>query len=338
MARVSDWFNEWAGTLIVRSGRLDWPDRASEDGAEFWRDVERSLVRCGATFAHADEASSMACDQVELWPNQFRGAIVELVKGLQKAEQDGLRAEQGGVKPDSMDEAKRLSRDCVDCGGGGITYRFVHPEHEGKLRTAGGGAMPVGASIPLHCGCPMGVLLARKDRDSPKDERVGMLDISRFPGFHLASVPWSDGWDNQYRYRPSRWNAVDRRPDDAPAWSDSISESRVHFRQLQADLAMGVRDRKPTADRPSATITLTPTQEQFLRDLEPGRRAAFEALSPGRKSQILTPFRDRIIDVDIRAAMAELPMPAPKPTVPEPSPEPETQSGPDHSNYDETPY
>lgn len=195
MARVSDWFDEWAKTLRARSGRVDWLDPASEQGASFWADFERAFVRHGVTFELADEASSAVCDVPGLYPDNYRPMILEAISRLIARANEQQFAQAGTV-----DAARLASKGCTDCDGSGFAPRFVHPEIHGKVRTIGGGIAPVGAKVVYPCSCPMGKLIAR-GLIQPGMSRPA-LTVDEYPSLRRDAVPWSDEPDNKYRHHP----------------------------------------------------------------------------------------------------------------------------------------
>lgn len=205
MSRVRDWFDEFAMTLIARSNRPNWPSFDSEVGQAFWDDFERSLIRIGATFALADEASSIVCDMPDLFPADIRPKVIDEVKKL-RAKAD---MEAKGSDPNSSVEAARTaSRDCPDCLGNGSAVRYVHAEILGKLRTAAGNPVPVGGSVSIPCSCPLGLHVAR---GLAPECRPAPPTIDKYPSLRRWAAPWGspspDGMDNQFRYRPSEWDA-----------------------------------------------------------------------------------------------------------------------------------
>lgn len=279
MARVSDWFDEWAVTLRDRSGRQDWPDATSESGLAFWDDFERALVRIGATFDLADEASSAACDVPNLYPNQFRSFVVEAIRKLQSRSQ----AESRGGDLRDPEAARIASRDCWDCGGSGFAPRYVHPEILGKVRTVGGHEAPVGMRVGYPCSCPLGKLAASGLRQD--GQARDPLTVDDYPSLRLRPVPWpSDhpaGLDCRFRHHPDRWDAFEGRPMAPEIVVASRDEGLEMLRSLTESSRMPQERpaRRGWPDRPS------------------GRREAQEGASaaPGSRPDIDAPIPDPVL-------------------------------------------
>lgn len=84
MARVEDWFPEFAVTLQARCRRTDWPEFGTESGDEFWRTLEKNLRRHGATAEIADEASALVAARSLKYLGEYPAAILEAIKALRE--------------------------------------------------------------------------------------------------------------------------------------------------------------------------------------------------------------------------------------------------------------
>lgn len=203
------WFRAFAKKLVLRSGRNDWPDPTSEAGRVFWADFYGAIRRTGATPEEADEAASVACDTPDLWPNQFRPAIVEALKAQFARNQAQDRGQAAG----SREEAEAASVGCPDCDGRtGLATRFVHASHAGRFASGRGESFPVGARVALACSCPLGRWLRKMNLDAPRDRRVAIPALEQFPEFALGPVDWSAAPDSPYRVHPDDWDGYSGRP------------------------------------------------------------------------------------------------------------------------------
>lgn len=215
MARLK-WFREFAAKLIERSARLEWPPA----GSEFWQDFERALSGIAATAEQADRASSEVCDLPGLFPSDYRPKVLEAVRRLQAEASAG----PGGPALGSREEAQAISRGCPECGGSGISARYVHAEILDRYPKA-----TVGASVSGWCGsCPHGRFLA----------------IANAPGSQLPRT-WSDvpgmGLGSKYCHRPSQWDDAANAPLPDP-------DPAVLFDR--ANLARALRHPKVRQDAP----------------------------------------------------------------------------------------
>jgi hypothetical protein len=218
MARVSDWFTDFAIQLIERSGRGDFP----ELGTEFWCDFEKSLVRIGATFAQADAASSSVCDLPDVFPSQYRGLVVQAVQAIQAREAVAAR----GVPAGSRQEAEIASRECPECLGSGWSTRFIHAEVVGRMRAAGGNDLPAGCSVASACGsCQLGRFQAAANSTPERPCRTW----ADSPEFRFGPVPWSDRPDNRYAHRPESWDHRHDRPLEVAPPTKGLRDLVVRF-------------------------------------------------------------------------------------------------------------
>jgi hypothetical protein len=228
VSRVREWFDDFAAAMIERSGREDFP----APGTEFWDDFERSLVRIGATWPHADEAASIVCDIPNLFPNNFRPMVVEAVKKIQAREQAGLAAGPGAT---TREDADLASRGCPDCGGSGFAHRYVHEDILGMIKSARGNDVPVGYEFSVPCSCALGHLAAQTLRKP--NQSAPTLTIDRYPALRREPVEWTDspdGLDNRHRYRPAHWDAAAGRPVEPEFPIRSVDDLRALIRTLAA--------------------------------------------------------------------------------------------------------
>lgn len=254
--KVEQWFAVFVDRLIVRSARNDWPKLDTDDGAEYWRDFRRALVRCGASEDEADEASSLACESADLWPNQAKAMVVGHVRAIQARKQAAAKAE-GKAAPSSREEAALLSRDCDACSGDGLMSRFVHASHAGRFATAGGRAFPVGSRVTLFCGCPLGMLLHGQDTSRP-----AIASAAAFPELL---------WERQYRYHPDNWDAMHGEPiaETTPEAIRAMLDRSVAARKAPSNPATGhPDDGRGLWHRPSRIASARPWRPGSAR---PGR-------------------------------------------------------------------
>lgn len=199
MAMVRDWFPDFASALVERSGRSDFPD----PGSEYWADWQREFAREGVHWPEADAASSRVCNLPNLFINDYRPMVMAEIKKVQResASPSGLTG--------SLDEAKFASKDCPDCGGSGHAIRYVHADILGRMKTAQGNDVPVGASFALPCSCPLGHHVSR---GYAVDGKRPARRVDEHPSLRRIASRWgseaSDGLDNQYRHRPDEWDGL----------------------------------------------------------------------------------------------------------------------------------
>jgi hypothetical protein len=228
MAAVRDWFGDFMAAVIERTCR---GDDLPEPGSEFWSDFERSLVRIGAIWPHADEALSIVCDS-KVFPSDIRPAIVAEIRRLQ-----GLALASGGAGTSvhTREEAEAASRGCQDCSGAGYAHRFVHEDILGLIRTARGNDVPVGYEFAVPCSCALGQLAAHTLRKPGQTSPI--LTIDKYPALRREPVEWTDspdGLDNRHRYRPAHWDAARGRPLEPEFPIRSVDDLRTLVRSLAA--------------------------------------------------------------------------------------------------------
>lgn len=201
MSRVDDWFPSFCDALIDRSLRADWP----AGGSGYWDDFRRELLLIGSRWEEADVAISRVCNQPKVFIADFRPLILAEIKKIQREPS----APSGvGLDPKAAEAA---SRDCVECRGTGMAIRFVHECILGRLKTANGSDVPVGASVAIPCDCAFGRHLARSGLEGGKVRST----IGEFPTLRRSPFPWAncpDGLDSRFRYRPRDWNDEAGRP------------------------------------------------------------------------------------------------------------------------------
>lgn len=191
---VEDWFGVFVASIEQRIP-LGWPP--VED--EFWVVLKRVLINAGANQEVADEALFRVAES---------GAVKfanEFVEPLRKTIGEVWREKDStGHAPDSREAAKAHpdSRACTDCGGEGMTSRYLHdPNHPRH-----------GTSYALYCNCPIGRWIERNHREKQPEIRKRMRALADYPQLQLGPVDWSDAPDNKHRIPPRMWNDADGCP------------------------------------------------------------------------------------------------------------------------------
>lgn len=119
-----EWFHGWARRHFARHAETA-PDPDTEDGAERMEIVRRQWDRIGITRSEADELTDQMATVLRLTARDHVPRLMDLAKKL-----TGNRPTQGvyGDRAAAVDK----SRNCVSCGGEGLTSRrfptAVHPE------------------------------------------------------------------------------------------------------------------------------------------------------------------------------------------------------------------
>lgn len=160
------WFTPWIKRHRELLPRSDWPAPGSPMYAAWLTILEREHV----TEAEAGAASErMVSDP----PHHLDGHIPQLLVLVR-----GTRQKAGVAVPGTREEAIESSRDCVECGGGGLTRR--------KFATR---RNPTPAWYSCYCHrCPHGRWL--KDRHSTEDTLRGrIIDLADYPQLHHAMEP-----------------------------------------------------------------------------------------------------------------------------------------------------
>jgi hypothetical protein len=194
MARVEEWFGEWLERHARRHPRDDWPP----PGDDLYRGWIGNFVLHGVVEDVAEEASVRLMAAPPRWLGEHVQATLDAARAIFRE-----RAErQAGHDPSSRESALLASRDCPDCGGGGLAVRWRH-------RSAGPGVLP---AIVLYCTCPHGRWLERTHREHAPDVRRRLHDLADHPWLQLGPVAWQDGPDNRHRYQPASWDDAAGRP------------------------------------------------------------------------------------------------------------------------------
>jgi hypothetical protein len=176
---IADWFDDWLpdALAVFADGRL--PDPAAVEGIPFYRSWRSNFVLHGLT--DRDVADAVA-DRVAALPRRGNSEYLPLLLDAARAIYRE-RAESGaGRDPSSREAAELASKDCDDCGGGGLAVRW-------RQKSAVPGKPP---TIALYCTCPMGRWIERAHRERSPEVRRRMCD--------LADHPWLRG--HEYRTPP----------------------------------------------------------------------------------------------------------------------------------------
>lgn len=172
--RVDEWFTRWQVRVVEQSGRADWPD-----SPEYWSAIRRQLIQAGATF----EASCEALDAIGLegwgFPSDFPKRLATALPGAFKR----IAAIQAtGESVDDRSTAERLSRDCPECAGGGITIR--------RFRREG---VPGGMTAGVICHqCPMGRWVASRWAAAKGPRPIDLRDRA-----DLRGQDWREPFDDE---------------------------------------------------------------------------------------------------------------------------------------------
>jgi hypothetical protein len=176
---IADWFDGWLhdALAVFSDGRL--PAETSEEGLRFFGSWRSNFVLHGLT--DRDVADAVA-DRVAALPRRGSAEYLPLLLDAARAIYRE-RAESGaGRDPSTREAAELASKDCYDCGGGGLAVRW-------RQKSAG---HPAGPAITLYCTCPMGRWIERAHRERSPEVRRRMCD--------LADHPWLRG--HEYRTPP----------------------------------------------------------------------------------------------------------------------------------------
>jgi hypothetical protein len=162
----ADWYPKFTKRLVDRLQRADWPDPTSE----WWTDLRRELSEHNVSQAEADAAVGKLYASPPKWLSDVPAALLEAVRLVR----DGQHAAGG-----SLDDARAAARDCPECGGFGLTSRFVRIARRDTI-----------ASVAFCCHrCAAGRWLA----DHYRQQSAGK---TRIP--NLAS--WSVYQDERLKY------------------------------------------------------------------------------------------------------------------------------------------
>lgn len=185
--RASDWFAGWLRRHLQRHPRNDWPDPASEGGQLFFGGWRTTLQRHGVREAEADLASELLQAEA-VYPERHLERLLELVKGVWAEERKELSP---AWSRDPRVSALEASRDCPDCYGQGMAYRYRRnpPVDElGRLRL----------SILCYCRCSYGRWLRDTHRNQCRNEFARIYDLDAYPFL----------WGEEYSY-PSHLRHLD---------------------------------------------------------------------------------------------------------------------------------
>lgn len=244
--KVDDWFGLFIMSHMARFPREDWPAEMSQDASEFFGAWRHQFILKGLTEDVATRASLDLAGEPPRWKADHLPAILKAAAEVRRQLEPQTSAES------PLEDARIASRDCPDCLGNGSAVRYVHPEILGKLVTVGGNEVPIGGSVAIPCSCPLGRHVARglapEGRPSPPT-------IDRYPTLRRWAAPWgspsSDGLDNQFRHRPSDWDAVRGCPLPSEIY-DLASLKALTFAGKASGLTVARRSQLAAMDRASA--------------------------------------------------------------------------------------
>jgi hypothetical protein len=202
---VHDWIFDFVGSVQEVIPRHDWP----EVGSDFWAVMERAFVRDGVKRGAAERALFTVAENAPPYTDRIRASLIEVARTYQ-VQANREAALEGDTSSLDRDAAAELSRGCDECGGSGLTSRYV------RSRRAGG-IVPVGFSCHL---CPLGRWIAKqwigKDGSRPVD---------------LADYP--DLWGREHKHAPATQAAADA-PESATfreLWDRIRVRTRAESRQ-----------------------------------------------------------------------------------------------------------
>lgn len=197
-----NWVPQFFATHIKRSGRTDFPLMGSEDGREFWEAWFNYIRRDNVNEDTARKASLRVCEQ-DLFPERHLAAFQKAVKEVRKEN----RSSGKPTGADTREEAEEKTSVHCECGRTGLVTRYSH-KPEGQTRIC-------------YCLCPMGRWVMHHHSS---EQRSAYLDLAVNPVLQLGPVPWSDQWDNRFRYPRSLWDSQAKRPAqiDTNAWRQDL--------------------------------------------------------------------------------------------------------------------
>jgi hypothetical protein len=158
MAKVEDWAPDFLCRHCERFPRPDWP----ELGSEFWLAWISKLKIHGVTEAVADEASRAMIDKPPAYLDRHWSELLEGIKGVWAASEVPSEANL------NQERAMIASRNCPECGGGGLTFRrFLATD--GQI-----------VSLAFDCLCAYGHWRHRS-RQSPEPSRTVSFNLADYP-------------------------------------------------------------------------------------------------------------------------------------------------------------
>lgn len=248
MKKVDDWFGLFIATHMMRFPREDWPEEMSEEASNFFGAWRHQFIIKGLTEDVATKASLDLAGDPPRWLADHLPAILKAGAEVRRQAEPQTSAES------PLEDARMASRDCPDCLGNGSAVRYVHPEILGKLKTSAGNPVPIGGSVSIPCSCPLGRHVAR---GLAPEGRQPVPTVDRYPSLRRWEAPWgspsSDGLDNQFRYRPSEWDAALECPRLTPihdlATLKAITTSvKDHSVALERRSQLAAMDRAPASE------------------------------------------------------------------------------------------
>lgn len=116
---VIDWFVNWQITHVERCPRADWPDLS---GA-FWDALRIRFINDGTTYDQATKASlSMALEPCAFLDQHHKELLI-LVSAARA--EDAKNGRDANDPDEKRRRALESSADCAECGGMGLTVRFL---------------------------------------------------------------------------------------------------------------------------------------------------------------------------------------------------------------------
>lgn len=169
---VADWFPAFSDQVCEVIPRPDWPALTSE----FWAVVERAYVRDGVRHGAAIRALYAVAEHPPAYLDRVRTTLIEVGRAMQVQEANAQATDGGEM---DRETAAEKSKTCGECGGAGMTSRFVFVRRLERY-------VSCGCICPV---CPMGRWTARQWRE---EKGTKPFDLQDHPQL----------WDEALKYAP----------------------------------------------------------------------------------------------------------------------------------------
>lgn len=332
----AEMFEAWLKIHRSMHKRGKWADPAIPAGADEYRLWQKKFEQWGMDFDTAVEISEhLYAEEGEIYPEKTLPAMRRIQKEmLEKAAKSAGKSVNGGP----LDEPY-----CHDCKGTGQALRYPHsPTHKAYGK----------AALALACVCGAG------RRWMAANPNLGITDLRTQPRLQRRPVPWAeleDGLDNQFRYRPSQWDAELGRPKpvDLDAFrrdiaarglrnlADSVGDRLRELRREARSVPLPKGDPPhaspsefvgPASPPPRSEPSLWPRHADIRSALDGPSREILDAQEPWRMREIFDGIEREGMPTDsdiatVRLRLLSLAAPA-KPPAPEPDPDPDPVPAP----------
>lgn len=181
-AAAAAWFEPWTANVMETNPSDEW---AAPD-SQFWVELAALVEEERISEDEARRALSLMFGRVR-FPGQLAGELRDAVAKLRSdAAQAAVRTQ--GVLPGTLEEARRKSIGCPDCGGEGTTSRRLEVREVRANNTLGDASE---RTVGLACVCAAGRWILRGWLAATPPTRA--LDLAEWPALWLEGG-WHPTW------------------------------------------------------------------------------------------------------------------------------------------------